>query len=196
MRVERARAKKEYEIQTHVALDDDKVVNLHSNAMSDACGLVEDHVQAGKQIAVNVLLTSTGGGMTTTQEFLCGAFSGRGGANRGESTVKSPIVDDAGNAPGIARQNLGPDFLNSIIVKDIANCEHSEVAASQIEESVQEHLRGVASESNGDVSILWRRDGWGGPKGMGPYIVSIAVVPLPLPNGMKISITQPWEKGT
>ena len=53
--------------------------------------------------------------------------------------------------------------------------------------------REVARGSNGALSILWRKDGWGGPKSIGPYKVSIAVVPLPLPSGMQITVAQPWK---
>ena len=62
----------------------------------------------------------------------------------------------------------------------------SAASASAASSSAASSSAASSSAASGYVS-LWKGDGMGGAKGVGPYIVAARVIPLPLPSDWKIN---------
>ena len=59
--------------------------------------------------------------------------------------------------------------------------------SKEVETAAQLHFTPLCDASQGMMPRLWKVNGAGGPKGIGPYHVCIRVMPLPLPHGWRRS---------
>ena len=68
-----------------------------------------------------------------------------------------------------------------------ASSSSSKVLSKEVEKAAHLHFAPLCDASQGMMPRLWKVNGAGGPKGIGPYHVCIRVVPLPLPHGWRRS---------
>ena len=67
----------------------------------------------------------------------------------------------------------------------VCDCGDSKCLSKEVECGLHKHYRACAPSG---VQILWKVDGAGAPKGIGPYDVCLRIVPLPLPDGMVVTV--------
>jgi hypothetical protein len=97
------------------------------------------------------------------------------------------IVYNGGSSEYLAEsveKALHQTFKSSSAASSSSSASSSSAASSSSSASA------AAASSASGYQSLWKGDGKGGAKGVGPYLVAARVVPLPLPRDWKIN-TQP-----
>ena len=94
--------------------------------------------------------------------------------------------------PGKSHSNLALGSLRGHGASgvEVSDCGHSKIKSKGVETGLHGHYRKIARQSGGKLKILWKVDGAGSPRGIGPYVVCARIVPLPLPAGMHITVAQ------
>ena len=71
--------------------------------------------------------------------------------------------------------------------ESVFDCGSSKALSKEVEKAAHLHFAPLCDASQGMMPRLWKVNGAGGPKGIGPYHVCIRVMPLPLPHGWRRS---------
>ena len=79
--------------------------------------------------------------------------------------------------------NYGPGSIA------VSNCGFSKATAKFVETALQEVLKkeDIANPKNVEQIPLWKTNGAGIVQGLGPYVVAVRAMPLPLPQSWKIN---------
>ena len=193
----RKRKREEWELAETGSKPSDADVLAHVQA---AIAQVDAKIAAAREehpdIAIQIYGTSTGSGPYGTATGHNKATRSRERANVHEGEMQ--FVSRGGKSSIQWLERPGGRSHNNLRLGDlrghghggeaVCDCCNSRCLSKEVETALHVHYRKRSRQVG--IKILYTRDGAGAPQGIGPYDVCLRIVPLPLPEGMHITVEQ------